>query len=910
MLFTFFQAINEFISDYYFLLTVQSCAFVFKLTLLFFFTAHIFRTKRVSISWYYLLVILICSLLEDFAWIVSLSSRTILPFLKPVLRPFFIRIGWSANILIYQALSLFMESFTKKNYRYFAWYQYIFLPISSIFFFFFLKKAFSFYSEINALEETMQSYQSFYSLIILLPFTILLTLYSLQKTRIPSILHHQLKIVLQYLLIPYLIANLFQMYPLTFLYEKVANNQSAVGISTIFLSLTLYYCIRKIIGLRFLNIHSHVHAHDSNKFNFVNDFKNTLESLGNASSTNEIKLIVQHFFSRAFTIPPTQTFVYVRTMMHTSLHEASEPILINKEIIIENFISAADISTQPIVEALKIMKQSKILIKDEIEYNNYYDQTDGRNTILTFLDSIDADIFIPIYEDGLIIASIVIERNARSGRLYTNIERDEMLVFSSYLSKIIYLLQNRNLNELLKQRKDIREELYLKHQEVNQYKESIRSFLRNNKNNHFGILFYKNRKFSFGNKEASEIISLNPNTQEGDPLSKLLHTMAHQVELYKTTQSTITKDASGKKLVITALPHPEKTSVIFTVHYPEISDIVKQLLDYVKNPSDWDYLLYLETTQSGKLVNELIPGTGEILLNFKIDLLKLALTKKALLLEIPQQDLESTIELIHHLSLRETLYTLDIQSATTGHDIPLKLFGINPLFGSSTSTPLLERLDKKGTLFIKNVHFLDKETQEILAEFIRYGFYRIFKSEKKMQADVRIICSSNQNVSQLVQKGTFSAALYNELCKSSLILPSIMTLPEEELHTLVQGFSEQAIAGHDISSIRMLMLSDKDKERIINQKSISLHELKIRIQNILLYKTKNNEQLKDTQFHPAYNISDPKLIEASRLGKHALKDRNIMNLLWEKFQNQNKIAIFLGVNRSSVNRRCKDFGII
>ena len=56
--------------------------------------------------------------------------------------------------------------------------------------------------------------------------------------------------------------------------------------------------------------------------------------------------------------------------------------------------------------------------------------------------------------------------------------------------------------------------------------------------------------------------------------------------------------------------------------------------------------------------------------------------------------------------------------------------------------PLLEKLDNIGTLFIKNIHFLDLETQEYLAEFIRYGFFSVFKSEHKIPSNVRIICSS------------------------------------------------------------------------------------------------------------------------------------------------------------------------
>ena len=43
-------------------------------------------------------------------------------------------------------------------------------------------------------------------------------------------------------------------------------------------------------------------------------------------------------------------------------------------------------------------------------------------------------------------------------------------------------------------------------------------------------------------------------------------------------------------------------------------------IDLLKDPSKWDYLLYLETTKSGQLINQLIPGSGENLLNYKINL--------------------------------------------------------------------------------------------------------------------------------------------------------------------------------------------------------------------------------------------------------------------------------------------------
>jgi DNA-binding NtrC family response regulator len=350
--------------------------------------------------------------------------------------------------------------------------------------------------------------------------------------------------------------------------------------------------------------------------------------------------------------------------------------------------------------------------------------------------------------------------------------------------------------------------------------------------------------------------------------------------------------------------------VIITVYYPDFSDILTTQIGHLKDPTTWDYLLYLETTKPGQLINQLVPGNGEHLLQFKINLLQIALSKKALLLEMAPEDLMPTVELLHHVSMRANLHALTLQGPSKNNEIAIKLFGMNPIFGNHIeyAKPLLEKLDTNGTLFIQNIEFMDLETQEYLAEFIRYGYYRIFKSNQKMTSSARIICSTNQNLQTMAQEGTFSQTLFNELKKTSLSMPSLLTLPEIELTELAQGLAEQAIKTDDFKNV--LDLNEKDKNKIIQSKPTSLHELKIRVQQLLIQKSKENSIEQEVHFDPAYDISDPDLAQAARLGKHALRDPRMMVMLWNKFENQNKIASFLGVNRSSVNRRCREYNII
>ena len=57
--------------------------------------------------------------------------------------------------------------------------------------------------------------------------------------------------------------------------------------------------------------------------------------------------------------------------------------------------------------------------------------------------------------------------------------------------------------------------------------------------------------------------------------------------------------------------------------------------------------------------------------------------------------------------------------------------------------------------YVLKIEFLDLETQEYLAEFLKYGYYHIFKSNQKMTSSARIICSPKQNLQALVQEGLF-----------------------------------------------------------------------------------------------------------------------------------------------------------
>ena len=902
----FLEYFELIIGSYHFLLGVTCISFFLKIFILIALAKKTINPTKIKLPWFFLLIVLICSAITDSAWILKLTQLLFFSDFDYRIILFWIRISWGFFIIQYQATALFIESLVEKNYV-MSLRQKIFCLFSGGFVLFFIGLAFINFNCFHLanpnrllLDFIMQNVATSYLLFPVMIPSLFIAIKKIRSNYLPHILKKQLKLLIVCIIIPHWISEFIQHYPFK-IHHFVTNSFAFVSISTILLTYAIYYSMHKIMGLRFLNLKGHVQQ--SININFINDFKDILGRLSLVTNIRELGHITQSFFKETFNIHLSKTKLYLRKIDTQKKNEQTNLIENNITSLVETFIS----TNKTTIEAA--IKKQQILIYDEVDFTNFYNETANSNAILNFLDAINADIFLPIYEKDKLIAYIIIDRYARNTQFYSNMERDEMIVFASYLGNTINLLQNKILDTLIEQEQTLRKELYHKHQEINQYKESIRSFLRTNKQKQIGIIFYKNRHFTFGNQAAKELVEININKQQGHPLSQAFKHITQQVEAYKAPQNMLSKDTHGTTVVLSAVPHLEQNTIILTVSYPDVSDIIKQQIDLLKDPTELDYLLYLQTTESGKLINQLIPGTGQTLLNFKIELLKIALSRKAILLDMPEQDLLSTVELLHHINLRDTLQVLTLQGLSQNFDIAIKLFGINPIFGVNTKgeKPLLEKLDNTGTIFIKNIHFLDQETQEYLAEFIRYGFYRIFKSEQKVPSNVRIICSSNQTLQHLTQEGKFSKSLFQELRQTTIAMPSLLTLPEDELNTLADGFTEQALQSNAFQNL--LGLTDKEKNKLAHKRPASLQELKNKVQQILINKSKKNQIYQETQFDPAYEITDPDLIQAARLGKQALKDQKIMALLWNKFKNQNKIATFLGVNRSSVNRRCKEYNL-
>lgn len=871
-----------------------------------------FRNLTVKGPWLFLLGTLLGSTVGDFTWIVKLLRETGLVNTSYTTLVFLMRISWALLVLQYQSLALFLESLIVKRFTFNLRHKILGTLSACLSLYFIIlavtrgglidpaarSSAFGklAWSADSPLELKVMCLAVYYALFFLMLVSIAVTLSKSRRIHLPVIVKHQLTLLLKFLISSHLFVEILQF--LSFMFTSTAAYiYPTVTASTLILSYAIYYSVKKVLGIRFLNVNTHVQSKPN--INLIHNFKHIVEQLSHVTCIQEVCHITQTFFKDAFDIPLHKSQLYIRT--GDAQAAVTDAHAHNISTAVENFLTTHNNVIREYIH------KSKILIYDELEFTNFYHDTSDRRTILAFLKNLDADIFLPIYEKKDIIAYIIVDRHPRKKELYGNVERDEMIILANYLCNIIHLLQHRNLQSLIVQEKELKDELYQMREEARQYKESIRSFILNEQKQ-IGVVFYKNRRFSFGNQAAKELIGINLNTQNGHPLAKTCRLIVDQAGEYKTTQTLVTADEKGNNIVLSAMPNPEQNNIMLLVHQPEINDIVSKDISLLQDPTKWDYLLYLQTTKAGQLISQLVPGTGEMLLNFKINLLRAALCNKATLMMLPEDDLLPTVELLHHMGSGETLHSLVLQQPCTDRTKAIELFGANQVFDNNhAAAPVFKKLGDRGTLFIKNIHFLDLETQEYLAECIKYGHYRAINSEQRIATGARLLCSTNQNLMSLVQAGTFSPALFNLLNKMTLSMSPLATLPKKELDSLADGLTEQAVKTADFKN--MLELNDKEKMKLSYNRPTSLQHMRIQVEKLLVHKSKKNRIFQETYFDPAYHITDPELTEAARLGKHALRDQRVMTLLWDKFHSQNKIASFLGVNRSSVNRRCKQFNL-
>ena len=100
-------------------------------------------------------------------------------------------------------------------------------------------------------------------------------------------------------------------------------------------------------------------------------------------------------------------------------------------------------------------------------------------------------------------------------------------------------------------------------------------------------------------------------------------------------------------------------------------------------------------------------------------------------------------------------------------------------------------LADRGTLLLKNVDRLPKDSQRMLAEFIDHGEFRRLGGEQTLRADVRIMATTGKDLEELVRNGEFYGRLKNLLLENAIRLASLRD-HKKDIPLLVDHFMAKA----------------------------------------------------------------------------------------------------------------------
>ena len=158
-----------------------------------------------------------------------------------------------------------------------------------------------------------------------------------------------------------------------------------------------------------------------------------------------------------------------------------------------------------------------------------------------------------------------------------------------------------------------------------------------------------------------------------------------------------------------------------------------------------------------------------------------------------------------------------------------------------------------------------------------------------------------------LSEAPFIDVRFEPLAAGSFVVPTERLFSIEAQHNIMNHIVEQLLT--ETAPNRLFSLDDVEMQKILDRHPTSLKEVQSLILKTIALKTDNPDLLDQQRINEQLGLNNPDILLAARLGKHALKDPKLMNTLWSTLRSQTKIAKLLGVNRSSVNRRCKEYSL-
>lgn len=219
-----------------------------------------------------------------------------------------------------------------------------------------------------------------------------------------------------------------------------------------------------------------------------------------------------------------------------------------------------------------------------------------------------------------------------------------------------------------------------------------------------------------------------------------------------------------------------------------------------------------------------------------------------------------------------------------------------------------------GTLFLDEIGDMEMRLQSKLLRAVEDSEIEVIGSNKTRHVDVRIICATNQNLKELVEKGKFREDLFHRLNVVSVRIPPLRER-KEDIPPLVEYYIQRFNQDYN------------KKVEGINTRALGLlksyswpgnvRELKNLIEKTVIYSTNNTITFEDVInsfdeniIHQLEQNAEHKEFNSLKEARQEFEKQYIKKILEEYGWRIQETASALGIDRTNLFKKMKSYEIV
>jgi two-component system nitrogen regulation response regulator NtrX len=217
-------------------------------------------------------------------------------------------------------------------------------------------------------------------------------------------------------------------------------------------------------------------------------------------------------------------------------------------------------------------------------------------------------------------------------------------------------------------------------------------------------------------------------------------------------------------------------------------------------------------------------------------------------------------------------------------------------------------LAQNGTLYLKEISYLNEETQRKILKLIQtQAFMRVGQS-KPIPADVRLLLSSTHDLKARVKSGEFLSELHAAISDSVLFVPALKDR-KDDIPVLIQHFSD--FYAQESGTRAKIFETDAIEALMRYTWPGHVRELKNFVERVYIL-------LEDDKVTAALLVEEGLIAGGNQEAMHAsqlkvarsmFEKQYILRKLEENNGNVSKTAEMIGLERSHLHRKMKTYGI-